>query len=189
MQKLNIQKQKMNKNKVFTRTCIVTALFALLKTKKFENISISEIVNKAGVSRMGFYRNYESKENIIEQYILEIFIDTVTEIESNRDLDFNIQKVITTTLLHFQKHSKEIKLLLDKKLNALLYSCYEKCFYYLYKTTNPTQIRLYSTRMFIGEIYNLEMAWIETGMKETPEQLAKMYYRILKKRAKTDENL
>ncbi len=184
MQKLNIQKQKMNKNKIFTRTCIVTALFSLLKTKKFEEISISEIVKKAGVSRMGFYRNYESKENIIEQYILENFIDTVTALESNGHLHFDTQSMIKTTLIHFQKHAEEIKLLLDKKLNALLYFCYEKCFYYLYNTTRPSRIRLYSTRMFIGEIYNLEMAWIETGMKETPEQLAKMYSRILKLRAK-----
>lgn len=186
MQKINIQKQKMNKNKCFTRSCIVTALFTLLKTKNFEDITISEIVNKAGVSRMGFYRNYESKENIIEQYILENFIDTINELQDNGKLDFSVKKLITTTLLNFQKHADEIKLLLDKKLNALLYFCYEKCFYYLYKTTHPTQTELYSTRMFIGEIYNLEMAWIETGMKETPEQLAKMYNRIIKLRAKQE---
>lgn len=188
MHHFTIEKKKTNKTNQFTRTCIVTALFDLLKVKDLDNITISEIVKRAGVSRMGFYRNYISKEDIIEQYVLDIFLDTIAEIEANHNLSFNIQNILVTTLYQFQKHAGDIKLLLDRKLDALLLACYEKSFYYLYNQKRPSRIREYSTRMFIGEIFNLEMAWVRNGMIETPEQLAKLYYRILKLRCQTEKN-
>ena len=47
---------------------IINALFNLMKKKNFENISITEITNKAGVSRNSFYRNFNSKEDIVKGY-------------------------------------------------------------------------------------------------------------------------
>lgn len=188
MHHFTIQKKKNNKSNLFTRECIVTALFEILKSKDLEEITISEIVKRAGVSRMGFYRNYTSKEDIIEQYVLDIFLDTIAEIQSSKTLQFDIQDMLITTLSQFQKHANDIKLLLERKLDALLHSCYEKSFYYLYNQQRPSRIREYSTRMFIGEIFNLEMAWVRNGMIETPFQLAKIYYRILKLRIHTQKN-
>lgn len=43
------------------------ALFGLLKEKSLNEISISEICETAGVGRMSFYRNYESKEDVIKK--------------------------------------------------------------------------------------------------------------------------
>lgn len=41
------------------------ALAALIDKKDFSEITISELVKKAGIARSTFYRNYESKEDII----------------------------------------------------------------------------------------------------------------------------
>ncbi|MER0122830.1 TetR/AcrR family transcriptional regulator [Streptococcus sp. ZJ93] len=49
-----------------TREAIETALLFLLEKKELKHISISELVKKAGVSRNAFYRNYKSKEEILE---------------------------------------------------------------------------------------------------------------------------
>lgn len=49
-----------------TRESIETALLFLLEKKDMAQISISELVKKAGVSRNAFYRNYKSKEEILE---------------------------------------------------------------------------------------------------------------------------
>ena len=45
-----------------TRESICTALLELLKTKEFKEISVSELVRRAGVSRQSFYRNYKTKK-------------------------------------------------------------------------------------------------------------------------------
>ena len=45
------------------------ALAILIDKKDFSAITISELVKKAGIARSTFYRNYESKEDIIRSSI------------------------------------------------------------------------------------------------------------------------
>lgn len=51
-----------------TRECIQTALLMLLAEKELGKITVTEVVRKAGVSRGAFYRNYESKEQVLDAY-------------------------------------------------------------------------------------------------------------------------
>ena len=58
MYQLNEQnKKRISQSNVFVKQCIVDGLFDLMENKKFEDITITEIIKRAGVSRMGFYRN------------------------------------------------------------------------------------------------------------------------------------
>lgn len=52
---------------------ITEAILQLLNNKKYEDITITDIAEKAGVTRITFYRNFESKDDIIKQYIQNIF--------------------------------------------------------------------------------------------------------------------
>ena len=45
-----------------TRECLCTAMMRLMSSTPFDRITISDIVELAGVSRMAFYRNYGTKE-------------------------------------------------------------------------------------------------------------------------------
>lgn len=47
---------------------LTEALFQLLEKKSLEEIKVTELVTRAGVSRMAFYRNYQGLEDIIRQY-------------------------------------------------------------------------------------------------------------------------
>lgn len=47
------------------RDSIYTALLQLMDQTSFDKISITDIVRRAGVSRMAYYRNYQSKEEIL----------------------------------------------------------------------------------------------------------------------------
>ena len=55
-----------------TRECIESALIKLMEKKDFAHISITEIITKAGVSRVSYYRNYSSKEDILSKYMQSI---------------------------------------------------------------------------------------------------------------------
>lgn len=179
--------KKVNKVNAFVKDCITTAFFELIKVKDFEKITICEIINKAGVSRMGFYRNFSSKENVIEEYVLNCFKTTIERIKETRELSFETQDIMITTLTNFQKYASKIKLLLDCGMEYLLYNCYVKAFYSLYDTKHNSRFREYSIQVFIAEIFYLEMTWIKNGMVESPEKLAKMYYRILKLHLKSSK--
>lgn len=52
--------------------CIYIALLQLMETKLYKDISITDIVKRAGVSRMAYYRNYNSKDEILTKRLERI---------------------------------------------------------------------------------------------------------------------
>lgn len=58
---------------------IAVALIGLLNEKPLDRISITEITEKAGVSRVSYYRHFSSKEDVLTQhaeYVLEsVYVD------------------------------------------------------------------------------------------------------------------
>lgn len=62
----NIMKTQKEK---YVEEYIISALFKLMERKTYESISITEITNKAGVGRISFYRNFDSKEDIVKKWI------------------------------------------------------------------------------------------------------------------------
>ena len=58
----------------FLKECMADALFILLQTKSIEEITISEVTALANVSRITYYRNFTSKESMIE-FKLDKLID------------------------------------------------------------------------------------------------------------------
>ncbi|KRM05534.1 hypothetical protein FC89_GL001234 [Liquorilactobacillus ghanensis DSM 18630] len=59
------------------------ALFELMQNKNFSEISITDIANQAAISRMAFYRNYASKEDILNKFIQKEYDRFVADITSH----------------------------------------------------------------------------------------------------------
>ena len=55
-----------------TRECLCTALMKLMGDTPLDKITIGEIVECAGVSRMAFYRNYGTKQALADALSLQI---------------------------------------------------------------------------------------------------------------------
>ena len=56
----------------FSRDCMVQALIQLLKAKSLSNFTITELTERAGVSRMTYYRNYHSLDEIFSSYLKDL---------------------------------------------------------------------------------------------------------------------
>ena len=59
--------------KHYTKPYIEEALLVLLKDHNLDSISVSDVVEKAGVSRASFYRNYLDLKQVINEYVERIF--------------------------------------------------------------------------------------------------------------------
>lgn len=46
---------------------VVEDLWELLEDKSFEKISVSELVERAGIGRVTFYRNFSNKEEVLKR--------------------------------------------------------------------------------------------------------------------------
>lgn len=67
-----------------SRKYICDAMMMLLKKKKYDDITINDIVNKAGVSRMTFYRQFYDKKEIIRAMIEERTNDYLSRIKGTK---------------------------------------------------------------------------------------------------------
>ena len=123
-----------------SRNWIVNALLHLMKEKTFYNISIKEICEKAGVSRLTYYRNFKNKEDIVTYYFDSEFdkiINIIKKIESLSysqfiELSFkNFQDNIELNKLFFRDNlvyliliasNRYIKIILDSFFNEVIYN-------------------------------------------------------------------
>lgn len=72
-----------------TRECISMALMYLMSEKPYESISISEIAKRAGVSRTAFYRNYQTKDDVVREIgkqVIDQLAEIVSKVGSNEDV-------------------------------------------------------------------------------------------------------
>ena len=148
---------------LFVRECITKALFMLMKNKDYKDITVSAIVKTAGVSRNSFYRNYQSIEDILRQYLIEQtsrwWAEYLAHLHPN---------VIEETFQHFLNMREEILLLYKAGLSHLLMEHIALCG----KQSLTGEIsNAYQTAFMSGGLWGLTNEWILRGMKETPQQM------------------
>ncbi len=66
-----MKEKKMDLRTRQTYSFLTTALFELLKTQSFSEISVTDICQKAMVHRTTFYKHFEDKEHLLRTVILE----------------------------------------------------------------------------------------------------------------------
>lgn len=96
-----------------TEKAINEAFIKLLKKKKFSEITVAEICQKAGCSRNAFYSHFEDKDmlynNLITKVIENIKKDCVLSVSKKEDITEMISLEYMKSLLNSMK--KERKLL------------------------------------------------------------------------------
>ena len=157
-------------NQKLAKDYIVEAFLQLLKKQKFEDITITDIANKAGVTRVTFYRNFNSKEEIIKNHL-----DSITDefIKSSKILynPNNFKNYIIKLFTHLEDN-KDLGILLYKA-NIFYFLEYEFNRIFFIKATN--KIEEYHYAFISGGLYNTYYYWIKNNCKETPQELAEMF--------------
>ena len=74
-----------NQSNLLVKECLVTALLKLTKEKTLSSISISELCLVAGVSRMAYYRNYDSIDEIFLNHLADLFRQYKNDYEKMKD--------------------------------------------------------------------------------------------------------
>lgn len=65
---------------------IYTALLQLMQTHPYQEIRIKDIVERAGVSRMAYYRNYETKDDILTNRLRATLAEFEYRLQNCKDL-------------------------------------------------------------------------------------------------------
>jgi len=146
----------------------------LLKDKSISQISITHIANHAGVSRMSIYRYYEDKEDIIRKHIEENFENYLKTVQRHE-----LDAISSAPFFfdYFRKNGDTVKLLIEKNLFHLIsenFAHYVERFEFLARkrTSLPESHQRYSYGYTASGLLSVVKIWIESGMKESNEQMS-----------------
>ncbi len=149
---------------------ITRALLELLKEKNLSDISISELCDKAEVGRVSFYRNFETKEDVLKRYI-----DALTkEFAKNQRFRYDTKRFHEYTIMlfeHLEVHKNICLLLLNNDLLYIIGDIFDK--YFLRDA--GTSAEKYNQMYVSGGFFNIFKFWLIGGCVESPEELADMF--------------
>ncbi len=171
--------QKKNQANILAKECIVTALMQLLEEKPFSAITISELTERAGVSRMTYYRNYQAKEDIFE-----IYLDDVLEHyrEDVQELMLKGNYYDKDNMVHYFSYLKDHRIFLEclvkNGFGHLLLRTISKYVMATWYREGDGVERYYMLQAFAGALFTLYLTWSNNGMQETPEQMAEILRKI-----------
>lgn len=154
---------------------ITEAFMDLIQTKKIESITISELCQKADVSRRTFYRHFNTKEDIVSCYMHKIMSELALVLEPMVK-DNDPYSFVSTFFTFMLPYTKLIAHLQQNDLVSIMFSCYIQCLTPL--SYPPTLSDVHASSLdcklayMLGGLWSLLTFWIMNDCKQTPQQLA-----------------
>lgn len=161
---------------------LFAALMILMGEKQFKSISITEITRKAGVSRMAFYRNYDTTEDIIVDFLEENFVSYAKDLGARRP--GACADSIRIFFTYFKNQSTLIRNLIASGMTHLLLESFS---HFLHSLSHSivceknlsAAMEKYSIAFIAGGIYKVVIEWAKDDMTESDGHMAEIVGRIL----------
>lgn len=154
-----LKEHKTSKNR-FTRMIIGEAIIELMKKKKFEKLNISEIAKKAGVSRMTYYNYFETKEDVLNDYLGEIIIEYINECNQHPEIGLMLEyKHILFSLMFFDKYASFFLTLANAGLYSIIINATND--FMLMHMNYDYDGSVYELYCYAGALLNMFIKWEE----------------------------
>ena len=175
--KNDILKMSNVESNMFTKECIRTALLSLMAVKIFEKITVTEIIKKAGVSRGGFYRNYQSKEEVLQEICSELF-QYILEFMTIHKFYDNTRFWFIDFFHTIAENQEAYKLLVNAQVPKNVVLEFDEGIILKKLQRNDSVLEQYRALAIAKGITEIVVVWVKNGMQETPEEMAEMMLQI-----------
>lgn len=156
------------------KSSITKALFRLMHEKSFSDIRITELIRYAGVARMSFYRNYDSKEDVLLTLIndvLEQFRDMIDDSGTNYYTYENVRR----SFAFFYKYGEFVLDLYQFGYGSILLESLNRFHEEIAGTMPSNSIERYGLYMYMGALFNTAIIWLQSDTKESEADMAYLF--------------
>lgn len=164
---------------------IKVSFLDVLGRTDFNKIRMAEVAKMAGTSRQNIYRYYSSKEEIFQAAVDDLFDDfyeKATPFLMDAETDFSYF-FIFLVYSEVQKHSDVFLSMMRSEADEILRQQMRRYYRrFVGKIIRAANIEVKEIDMldYIGDIavgstYELLKRWVNTGMKESPQQMARIH--------------
>ncbi|UQS87460.1 TetR/AcrR family transcriptional regulator [Nicoliella spurrieriana] len=160
------------RDKLATKRKIVAGMIKLMDTMAYRDITVKEICQETGVSRMTYYRNFHDKKELLTYHFDGLFTDFIQQVSSSHSRTFFDIATIFFNLIKADQHFME--LLIQNDLTIVLR---ERLRYYIGGLVDQRVLRVRerSSKLLIsmisGGLTELLITWTQDGMQEPVESL------------------
>ncbi|MFV8211548.1 TetR/AcrR family transcriptional regulator [Streptococcus pluranimalium] len=150
----------------------VEALWELLEDKFFEKISVSELVERAGIGRVTFYRNFSNKEEVLERsFNLELQAWLLKrQIDLSDWSDAHLLLALRQFFDFWYEQQDKIRLLTANHLDYLLEEVLER--YFKERLGDLTDD--FHLQFIVGGFFRVLKTWVARGCKESPDDIMRL---------------
>lgn len=157
---------------------LFSALIYYAKRKDWTELTVTELIERSGVARASFYRNFKSVEELIN-YGIEQMAKCYHEGKPFADEDFRDREVLLYKFQFYQENADLVLAFHHAKLATTLLDVITDCVIDAGGDMSVGSISKYELYYFSGAFYNMLLCWMEGGMKESPEAMADEFLRIV----------
>lgn len=170
-----------------TRRMLGEALVALMLEKRYDTITVQEIIDRANVGRSTFYAHFLDKEDLLQIEVAQV----VVNLDRHMDVDDGSNRVIPSLALfrHFRESHALIQALVrGRAMETVLRTMQTHLSLHvearLARLLPPGQapaLPLPVVGQYVaGVLLTLFQWWLERGMPESPEQLDEYFLRLVR---------
>lgn len=154
---------------------LLDALLQLAGEKDLSQVKVTELVERSGVARASFYRNFASVEDVIDygiQRMARLYHEGMPPGGSRS------RAAMTYKFRFYREHADVVLAFHRAHVSATLLDVLTECEIAEAGDMPASSIKRYELYFFAGAFYNMLVCWLESGMRETPEALADEFLRI-----------
>ncbi len=171
----------MDKRKAARQTVkdrLFSALIEFAGHKDWSKLTVTELIQKAGVARASFYRNFKSVEELIDYGIQQMALRYHAE-KPFLDEDFHSREVMLYKFRFYKEYAGLVLAFHHAKVATTLLDVITDCEIDACGDMPASSITKYALYYFSGAFYNMMLCWLESGTQETPEAMADEFLRIV----------
>lgn len=169
-----------NPIQIRSRNSLRKALISLMEEKPFDKISISDIAVRAELSRQTFYTNFDTKEEILEHFLREIFN------QCSRNMKFDSSRLMEFLRGYFgfwETYAPFLRLLLENNLSYLFLrqsrAYYQEVIVRPRSTYTDGRVIPYIKSYAAGVTYELLITWIRNNRDLNLNEISEVAYGLL----------
>lgn len=188
-------REKVNPITLRSKRLIVKSLIELMDKKRFSEISLKEISENAGLTRQTIYRNFDTKEEILEYYVDELYEDFLAIISAKEDI--TLYDLLITYFEYWYENREFIKKLIDNNVYQLLLCLHlkylnsmaldEKFINLIF--TPDKENNNYFNHFSAGGLWFALKNWVEDGTKKTPAEMTNIILHFYHMKGLSTENI
>ena len=173
---------KINAGKAKSQNKIVGALFALMQTKPFDGISVTELCDAAGVVRKTFYRNFASKEAVVEFEFDKMFAGLAERFDAENARSRDMLEYCFEFIASERGFSSAF---IDRGLHDVVNKKIRECVETFFVNSLHNAVAFdpmlgdYYTTFIADGILSVFRTWINGGCKQSPATMAPLSVRLL----------